>query len=208
MENNIVIDKMVIGDYLDILATKNPVPGGGSVAGVNSAQGVALILMVLDLTEGKEKYKEYEKENAKVKEDALELFKILKGAADEDVSAFSKVALAYKIPKEDPNKKMEIGKASLGATKAPFKLMEKSLEGCKLIENLIGKTNKTAVSDLAVAAFCFDSAVKSAWLNVKINLPYLLDEEDKKYFKSKGEMILKEIDLLVKDINEKVLNSI
>ena len=205
MKEQVIIEEMVIKDYLNLLATKNPVPGGGSVAGVNAAQGIGLVLMVLNLTEGKEKYKEFEDGNLKVKEEALELFEYLKKAADDDVLAFSKVAEAYKIPKNDPNKPMEIGKASLGATKAPFQLMVQSLEGCKLIEKLIGKTNKTAISDLAVAAFCFESAAKSAWLNVKINLSFLLDENDQKYFETNGQKILDEIAELSSDVNERIL---
>ena len=205
MKEHVMIEEMVIKDYLNLLSTKNPVPGGGSVAGVNAAQGMGLVLMVLDLTEGKEKYKEFAKENLKIKEEALDLFEQLKKAADEDVQAFSKVADAYKISKDDPNKPIEIGKASLGATKAPFQLMAKSLEGCKLTEKLIGKTNKTAISDLAVAAFCFESAAKSAWLNVKINLSFLLDEKDKEYFNNNGQKILDEIAELSSDINERIL---
>ena len=204
MTYNIKLEKMVIGDYLHILGSKNPVPGGGSVAGITASQGVALILMVLDLTLKKEKYKEYEERNLVLNEKASELFSRVRMAADDDVEAFSKVAEAYKLPKEDPNKKDKIGEYSLGATKVPFELMKMCLEGCEITEQLVGKSNKTAISDLAVAAFCFESAAKSAWLNVKINLKYLLDENDKETFHDEGKKILKKIVKSAKKISEEV----
>lgn len=201
---NIKLEKMVIGDYLNILGSKNPVPGGGSVSGITASQGVALVLMVLDLTLKKEKYKEYEEKNIELNEQAKELFERVKKAADADVEAFSKVADAYKMPKDDPNKKIKIGEYSLGATQVPFDLMEMCLEGCKITEQLVGKSNITAISDLAVAAFCFESAAKSAWLNVKINLNALLNKEEKERFEEEGKKILKKVIKLAKKISEEV----
>lgn len=201
---NIKLEKMVIGDYLNILGSKNPVPGGGSVSGITATQGVALVLMVLDLTLKKEKYKEYEEKNQKLNDQAKELFERIRKAADADVEAFSKVADAYKLPKDDPNKKNKIGEYSLGATQVPFDLMKMCLEGCKITEQLVGKSNKTAASDLAVAAFCFESAAKSAWLNVKINLNYILNDDDKEMFEEEGKKTLKKIIKSAKKISEDV----
>ena len=204
---NIKLEKMLIGDYLNILGTKNPVPGGGSVAGITASQGIALVLMVLDLTIGKEKYKEYEEEHIKLKDQARELFENLKKSADNDVDAFSKVAEAYKLPKDDPSKQEKIGEYSLGATKVPYELIKMCYDGCKITKQLVGKSNKTAVSDLAVAAFCFESAAKSAWLNVKINLKYILNEEDKEFYGKESKKILKKIIKMAEDISDRVEDS-
>ena len=48
--------------YIDDLSAKLPAPGGGSAAALTGALGVSLILMVLNYTVGKEKYKKFEEE--------------------------------------------------------------------------------------------------------------------------------------------------
>ena len=198
------IEEMTIENYFDILSTNNPVPGGGSVSGVTGTQGIGLVLLVLNLTLGKEKYAEYKEENEETYRQAVSLFTRLRKSADKDVEAYSKLSLAYKISKVDPNRKNIIGEYTYDATKAPFELMEMCYEGCKLAEKLIGKSNKTAVSDLAVAARCFECASKSAWYNVKINLPNLLNEDDKKYFDEKGREYIEEIEKLAIEICNQV----
>lgn len=201
------LEKMLIGDYLNVLGTKNPVPGGGSVAGVTASQGIALVLMVLDLTIGKEKYKDLESEHIRLNNESRKLFEKLRKSGDDDVKAFSKVAEAYKLPKDDPNKKNKIGEYSLEATKVPFRLIKMCYEGCEITEQLVGKSNKSAASDLAVAAFCFESAAKSAWLNVKINLNYLLNAEDREFYELESKRILSKIIEKANEISEKVENA-
>ena len=50
---------MTVKDYLDLLKSDAPAPGGGSVSALSAAQGVGLVAMVADLTIGREKYAEY-----------------------------------------------------------------------------------------------------------------------------------------------------
>ena len=45
-----------LDEYLDILISDEPAPGGGSVSALACAQGAALISMVCDLTTAKKKY--------------------------------------------------------------------------------------------------------------------------------------------------------
>ena len=41
---------MQIRDYLDLLSSDAPAPGGGSVSALSAAQGAALVAMVCELT--------------------------------------------------------------------------------------------------------------------------------------------------------------
>ena len=45
-----------VKEYLDILISDEPAPGGGSVSALAGAQGAALLSMVCDLTTMKKKY--------------------------------------------------------------------------------------------------------------------------------------------------------
>ena len=123
--------------------------------------------------------------------------------------------LAYIVPlpsdKKKPqkrgtkkNKQQVLGERSLAATEAPYKVMELSLEGLEITEKLVGKSNKMAVSDLGVAAACFLAACKSAWLNVKINLPYLTDKDRAQAFEKGGRNILEK----VTELSEKIYDAV
>lgn len=198
------IADMSIKEYLDILKTDAPAPGGGGVSGLTAAQGISLTLMVIELTLGKKKYEEYMELIEKSRERALELYEELAVAADEDREVFLKLSEAYALPKETEeekkNKQQVLGERSLAATEAPYKVMELSLEGLEITEKLVGKSNKMAVSDLGVAAACFLAACKSAWLNVKINLPYLTDKDRAQAFEKGGRNILEKVTALSEKI--------
>lgn len=202
------IADMSIKEYLDILKTDAPAPGGGGVSGLTAAQGISLTLMVIELTLGKKKYEEYMELIEKSRERALELYEELAVAADEDREVFLKLSEAYALPKETEeekkNKQQVLGERSLAATEAPFKVMELSLEGLEITEKLVGKSNKMAVSDLGVAAACFLAACKSAWLNVKINLPYLTDKDRAQAFEKGGRNILEK----VTELSEKIYDAV
>ena len=202
------IADMSIKEYLDILKTDAPAPGGGGVSGLTAALGISLTLMVIELTLGKKKYEEYMELIEKSRERALELYEELAVAADEDREVFLKLSEAYALPKETEeekkNKQQVLGERSLAATEAPFKVMELSLEGLEITEKLVGKSNKMAVSDLGVAAACFLAACKSAWLNVKINLPYLTDKDRAQAFEKGGRNILEK----VTELSEKIYDAV
>ena len=53
-------------EYLEVLASKAPTPGGGSAAAVYGAVGTALGEMVGNLTTGKKKFAIYEEEIQKI----------------------------------------------------------------------------------------------------------------------------------------------
>lgn len=202
------IADMSIKEYLDILKTDAPAPGGGGVSGLTAAQGISLTLMVIELTLGKKKYEEYMELIEKSRERALELYEELVVAADEDREVFLKLSEAYALPKETEeekkNKQQVLGERSLAATEAPYKVMELSLEGLEITEKLVGKSNKMAVSDLGVAAACFLAACKSAWLNVKINLPYLTDKDRAQAFEKGGRNILEK----VTELSERIYDAV
>ena len=46
--------------YMENLASNLPAPGGGSASALAGAQGISLVMMVAELTVGKEKYRDWE----------------------------------------------------------------------------------------------------------------------------------------------------
>ena len=202
---------MTVRDYLDLLKSDAPAPGGGSVSALSAAQGVGLVAMVADLTIGREKYAEYEQVCKEAKEEALKLYEALVAAIDEDTEAFNKVSAAYKMPKDTDEQKAArsaaIRKANVGATQVPYETIKLCLAGLKVTETMVGKSNPNAASDLGVAALNLMAGIRGAWLNVKINLPGIKDEAAKAQFEKGAEMV-DEAYVLASRIYEEVLTSL
>ena len=197
-----LVDMTVTG-YLEDLMSNSPAPGGGSVSALSGAQGAALAIMVADLTIGREKFAEFEDVCKETKEEMLKIYEELKAGVDLDTDAFMKVANAYKLPKETDEEKAlrskEIREANVGATEVPFHTVELSLKGLKLMKNMAGKYNPNCDSDFGVAAISFMVGCYGAWLNVKINLSGVKDEELKEKF-SKAYDMMKEAETICNEL--------
>ena len=181
--------EMNLRDYLDVLKSEAPAPGGGSVSALSGAQGAALVSMVCELTIPKERYAEFKELCQSVREEILEIYERLTLSIDEDTEAFSKVSAAMKLPKESDEEKavrsQAIQEATVTATEVPYKVMELCLAGLETT----ARSNPNAASDLGVAALNLLAGVKGAYLNVMINLPSLKGEGVKERFVDAGEIV-------------------
>jgi formiminotetrahydrofolate cyclodeaminase len=179
-----------LDEYLDILISDEPAPGGGSVSALACAQGAALVSMVCDLTTMKKKYADDHELCGQIKEEAVKLYADLKAAIDKDTDAYNLVAAAFKMPKETPEdkaaRKQAIADGTLEATKVPFHVMEMAREGLLLAERLQGHYNRNCDSDYGVGVLNLMTCMEGAWLNVKINLPGVKDETLAAEYEEKG----------------------
>lgn len=193
-----------LNEYLDILLSDAPAPGGGSVSALAGAQAAALIGMVCDLTIGKEKYADCQEICEDAKEKIEDLYKGFAEAIDKDTDAFNLVATAFKMPKstdeEKAARKRAIAAGTLEATKVPFSVMEMAAEGLKVAEAMYGNFNSNAASDFGVAVLNLMTCMKGAWLNVKINLPGVKDENLAGDYRAKGEAMIKDGEVIAKKL--------
>lgn len=203
---------MQVKDYLDLLKSDAPAPGGGSVSALAGAQGVGLFMMVADLTLGKEKYADYQEICAEAKEKGMALYTELVESIDKDTDAFNLIADAFKMPKETDEEKAARRKAiadgTLVATQVPFRTMQLGYEGLMLAKTMIGKSNPNAASDLGVAILNLTACIKGAWLNVLINLPGVKDEEKAAYYAAEGKKMYDEADAIASGLYEDVAASL
>ena len=110
--------EMKVNEYLDVLKSDAPAPGGGSASALAAAQGVGLVCMVCDLTLGKEKYAEHQEVCTEAKEKAADLYSKLVAAIDKDTEAFNLVSAAFKMPKGTDEEKAARSKAIADGTLA------------------------------------------------------------------------------------------
>lgn len=182
---------MTISQFADSVASKEPVPGGGSVAALCGTLSAALSEMVAGLTIGKKKYAEFEDEMKEIKEKSLVLRNKLIDCIEKDSIAYNKVMDAYRFPKETEEEKsirnQAIEESSKLAASVPLEVAYTSYEILPLAEAVVARGNSNAVTDGLVAAMLARTAVLSAILNVRINLGTINDKEFVKEYKAKSD---------------------
>lgn len=167
-------------EFIDVLASKAAVPGGGGAAALVGSIGMALGSMVCNLTIGKKKYAEFEPHVKEILERAKVLESELLKMIDEDAENFLPLSKAYGLPKateEERKIKAEtLEAATIQACSVPIAIVKSCYEAIKLHEDLVDKCSMLAISDVGVGVQCLRAAIISAELNVIININSIKDE--------------------------------
>jgi formiminotetrahydrofolate cyclodeaminase len=169
-----------IGDYLDRLADRVPVPGGGAAAALQAAQGAALLAMVARYTTGG-KYAAHQETVGRIIVEADELRGIAMRLAEADADAFSRVNEAYRLPQATGDEKAvraaEISAALVDAAWPPARIISVAGMVVDLAGALAAIGNRNALSEVAAAAEAARAAAATARVNVEINLAGVTDEQ-------------------------------
>lgn len=181
-------------EFVDLLASDAPAPGGGSAAALEGALGTALTAMVCALTVGREKYAGYQALAEETQKKTLELKDRFMDVMDRDTEAFSAVSAAFRLPKatdgERAARSAAIQAGLKGCTETPLEVMALAVEALECTAAVLGRSNDSAASDLGVSALSLRAAIQGAWLNVLINVGSLKDRELAEGFRRQGEALL------------------
>ena len=161
--------------FTDELCSNAPVPGGGGASALMGAVSAALCSMVGELTTGKKKYAEYQID--RILGDAKYLNSEMLDLMQKDADAFEPLAKAYGIPKEDPERDDILEAALVVAAQAPFDIVMKCKEVAALVDELVTKGSRLAISDVGVAAAACRAAATGAAMNVYINTKLMKNRE-------------------------------
>ncbi len=166
--------------FLDVLASKAPVPGGGGAAAMGGAIGMALSNMVGNLTVGKKKYADVEDEVKELLEKGYKIIDELKALVDKDAEVFEPLSKAYSLPKDTPEQKEHKAKVmeecSINACSVPLEIMRKAYEGIKIHERMGQIGTLIAISDVGCGVAYLKATLVSGYLNVIINLNTIKNE--------------------------------
>jgi len=175
--------------FIDELASKAPVPGGGGAAAFVGSIGVALGSMVGNLTAGKKKYSDVEEDIQILLKKSEALIMRLNQLVEKDAAVFEPLAKAYGMPvateEERAEKERVLQEALVQAAKVPLAIAECCLEGIRLLDQYARKGSRLAVSDAGVGAILLKSAIQGSKLNVLINLKLMKNEALKTELKNK-----------------------
>lgn len=189
--------EMRIQDFLSLLSSDSPTPGGGTVSALAGALGSALFQMVCSITLKKSDIEELKILREKAKKWETELAELM----DLDSEAFDEVISAFSLPKNTDEEKEIRSKKIQEAFKKASEVPLKTARLCNLIlnelENVKEKINPNVMSDWKVANVVALSGMLGGISNVEINLPSIKDEE----FKAK---MMEEIKNLKYDIKGKI----
>ena len=188
------LSELTIASFTNLLGSDAPAPGGGSAAALQGALGAALCAMVSALTLGRKKYEDSQQLAEDGYAKAGELKDAFLSAMERDTEVFQEFSAAMALPKSTEPERLvrtaRMQEALLSCTESPLTVMELCVQTLDLTESLLGKTNVSAISDLGVAALSLGAALRSAWLNVLINLGSLKNELLSQTLRSRGEELL------------------
>ena len=201
-------EKEGLKGFIDQVASSSPAPGGGSVSAACGALAGALSSMVCRLTIGKKKFKEVTDELKGVLEKAEEIKKQMEEFIVKDAESFDRVMDAMKLPKytdeEKEKRNLAIQEATKGAISVPLQVMEKGLQALKLSQIVVEKGNPNMISDAGVSALTAKTALEGAYLNVRINLNSIEDQDFTTSTREKADALRKEASLLAQEIERRV----
>ena len=159
--------------FIEAAASKEPVPGGGSVAALAGALGTSLGHMVGALTVGKKKYADVEEEMMELMKEGRALQKDLLDLVQADIDMFEPLSKLYSMKAENDEKIAErdrlMEEALEHASAVPLQIMDKCGRAIELSVAFAKRGSKIAVSDAGSSAILCKAALQAASLNVFIN---------------------------------------
>ncbi len=180
--------------FLDQLASRSSTPGGGSAAAIMGAMGAALLSMVANLTAGKKNYAHVDAQMREflVRSEALRAE--VTGMVQADVEVFDRVMAAYGMSKEteaaQATRSAAIQAALKEATDVPLACAQLCADIIELCRPVAEQGNLNVISDAGVAVLAAHAALRSAALNVYINIGGIKDETFVNDRRSKLEFVL------------------
>jgi formiminotetrahydrofolate cyclodeaminase len=173
--------KLSCEEFVNVLASREPVPGGGGAASLVGAIGIALGNMVGSLTLGKKKYADVENDiiTLKARSDALQADFI--DLVQRDADVFEPLSKAYGMSQETEAERSEKDRVMASALArccgVPLDIMKKCCEAIDLHKEFAAKGTAIAISDVGCGVICCKAALQAASLNVFINTKAMADRE-------------------------------
>jgi formiminotetrahydrofolate cyclodeaminase len=199
-------------EFVSVLGSKAPVPGGGGASALVGAVGTALGNMVGALTVGKKKYADVEADMIRLRETAEKLQGELLALIQRDAEVFEPLAKAYGMPKETEAEQAEKDRVMEAALKdactIPLEIMRKCAQAIRLHEEFAAKGSRLALSDAGVGVIFCKAAMAGASLNVYINTAAMKDKSTAAEFNREADALLEEYEALADRIFSGVKNSL
>ena len=182
-----------INAFLRVLDAADNSTGGGTASSVAGAMAAGLTAMVARLSMGKKDLAPMEHYQT-IATEAESLSGKLFNGGQEDAAAFDQVTEAYRMPRDtaaDKDSRIQaIQKAMAHAAEVPLLNAARCKRILELCRNLKESFNSNAASDLECALLLASAGLNGCAANVRINLPYIKDENIHKDIEERLESII------------------
>jgi formiminotetrahydrofolate cyclodeaminase len=159
-----------LGEFLDLVASGNPAPGGGSVAAVAAALAAGLSGMAARLSAGQLA------DGLAERADAARLR--VATLARIDAESYGRVLDAYREP-DSETRRERVSDALSGATDVPLAVAEIGNEVAGIAARLVEEGNPNLEGDAIAAVLLAEAGVRAATVLVEINLSSANVDDDR-----------------------------
>jgi glutamate formiminotransferase/formiminotetrahydrofolate cyclodeaminase len=169
-----------VRQFVELLGSRTPAPGGGSAAAVAASMGAALGAMAGWMTFGKRKFEDKDAVMRRLIPPLHDAMKALLPLVDADTNAFTDYMSSLALPKDTAEQKavrdtaMQAGLRK--AIEVPLATMRVADSAWDAMLGMAEHSNLASRSDLEVGARCLETGLWGAHRNVSINLTQIKDE--------------------------------
>ena len=207
-----MVEQKTIEGFLEVLSSKEPVPGGGGASALAGALGNALGQMVANLTIGKKKYADVEAEIKELLGRMQKLQAAFVTLADRDAQVFAPLAQCYSLPslteEEKAYKEKVMEERLLDASFVPLEIMKHAVAMLGILEILGDKGSRLAVSDVGVGVQFIRASLLGAVMNVYINTKSMKNREKAEELNARAGQLIEEGTAWADRIYAKVLDQL
>lgn len=199
--------ELTINDFLNLLNSSAPTPGGGAVVAINAAHAAGLLSMVSNITTKKNLSDQSDSVNRDLVKcmlvSVMHQEKLMK-AADADAVAFNALMDCFKMPRTTDEEKHARSAAIVNATKNACEPPKQTVLSCKALVDFakiaVEQGDKSVVSDAFIACRMLATAMRCSIYNLQINLKTLIGKDDE--FVKKTNEFIAGIDAVITELEK------
>ncbi|MEB3330438.1 MAG: cyclodeaminase/cyclohydrolase family protein [Candidatus Sericytochromatia bacterium] len=197
------------------VAAGGPTPGGIGLAAVTASQAAALVSLVARQTAGKPGYEPMTEEMERLQERARALAEQVLVFLDQEVEAFNQLLESVALPKgatehdeQSTIRRDLMRNAARSYVQVPFQIHQIAMELVPMAESVARYGNRQLVADGGTALMLAIAAVRSAGLQVLLNLQGQEEDEWGASTREKVERSFTEVDGLEGDLWPQLLTRV
>jgi formiminotetrahydrofolate cyclodeaminase len=156
--------ELPLGRFMDMVASREPTPGGGASAAVAVALAAALTAMAARFSA------DHLADAETIADRAEELRNRVMPLAQADAAAYGRVLDAYRTPRDDEKRRRRIREALSEAADVPLSIAEVGVEVAGNAARLVEEGNPNLRGDAVTAAALAKAGVRAAATLVEINV--------------------------------------
>jgi formiminotetrahydrofolate cyclodeaminase len=200
MGTTTVFDRtQTLESFLAAAAAKQPAPGGGSVAALVGALASSMGEMVLNYSIGKKDLAAHEPKLKEVLPEFTRARAVMLELMVEDQAAFEALTSTRKA-----NDRERFAPALLACIRIPQSVAATAVAVLELCDRVADFVNPRLASDLAVCTELSMATVRCAVYNVRVNLPDVTEESERRHLDQSNARALSQATALIQRVLPKI----